>query len=272
MSRTVVKPQSSAKPSMRTACAVRYEGPSASTLDMFTSLAYACMCASMRPGISVRPPTSTTRALFDRMGLSETSRIRLPSTRTLMPSGHLSLLPSKMRALRNSRLDMGILWPPGAAAAKGITTALLLRGRLHLIRGRLHLLRRRLRVLRRRIVLRIDVHDVERTHGAELHYRRPFRPGVVVRFRRQVMETAGVHLVAGFHIHLVALAEMERARDHREVLVGRVVMRRDLVVCGNLKARDERSPLAGMAGEHGELGSFRQQGRRVAPLRLLCVH
>ncbi len=84
---------------MRAACAVRYAGPSASTLWMFTSLAYACMCASMRPGMSVRPPASITRAPAGALsGFADTSRITPPSTSTLMPSAHSASCPSNTRA------------------------------------------------------------------------------------------------------------------------------------------------------------------------------
>ena len=87
---------------MRTPCAVRYGEPADSTLNMFTSLAYACMCASMRPGMSVRPFTSITRAFLAAMRLSDTSRMVSPSTRTLTASGQSALWPSKSRAFFRS--------------------------------------------------------------------------------------------------------------------------------------------------------------------------
>src|SRR5258705_6507567 len=98
---------------MRTACAVRYDDPSASTLNMFTSLAYACMCASIMPGMSVRPLTSKTCAPFALIALRDTSRILSPSTRTLIPSGQSALFPSKMRAFLKRRVVMAVLdWIP----------------------------------------------------------------------------------------------------------------------------------------------------------------
>src|SRR5881394_3824860 len=87
---------------MRTPCAVRYGEPADSTLNMFTSLAYACMCASMRPGMSVRPFTSITRAFLAAMRLSDTSRMVSPSTRTLTASGQSALWPSKSHAFFSS--------------------------------------------------------------------------------------------------------------------------------------------------------------------------
>ena len=101
MSRTVVNPQSSACLSIRTACAVRYGSPIASTFCIDTSLQYACMCASIRPGISVRPPTSMTRASLSVMGFGETSWISPSATRRYMPSAHSAFVPSKMRAFLN---------------------------------------------------------------------------------------------------------------------------------------------------------------------------
>src|ERR1700694_5400649 len=77
---------------------------------MTTSLAYACMCASISPGISVRRATSSTRALGAAIGLSETSRIRAPSTSTLLPSGQSGVWPSKIRAFLNSTWVMGVIW------------------------------------------------------------------------------------------------------------------------------------------------------------------
>jgi hypothetical protein len=67
--------------------------------NTFTSLAYACMWASMSPGMSVRPPTSNTCASFAALiGFLLISRMVSPSTRTLMPAGQSAFLPSKMRA------------------------------------------------------------------------------------------------------------------------------------------------------------------------------
>src|SRR5437868_4919612 len=57
------------------------------------------MCASMRPGISVRPLTSITRALLSAIGFVETSWIRPSATRTYMPSAQSGLVPSNTRAL-----------------------------------------------------------------------------------------------------------------------------------------------------------------------------
>src|SRR5258705_13025084 len=60
------------------------------------------MWASIRPGMSVRPPASSTRAPDALIGRSETSRIRPSATRTFMPSGQFASVPSKMRALVKS--------------------------------------------------------------------------------------------------------------------------------------------------------------------------
>src|ERR1700674_5658580 len=60
------------------------------------------MCASMRPGISIRPPASSTWASRAAIGFAETSRISPCSTSTLMPAGQSALWPSKTRAFLNS--------------------------------------------------------------------------------------------------------------------------------------------------------------------------
>src|SRR5258706_8080544 len=67
------------------------------------------MCASMRPGMSVRPFTSMTRASFARIAFADTSRIVSPSTSTLMPSGQSAEWPSKSRAFRKRIIGVGAL-------------------------------------------------------------------------------------------------------------------------------------------------------------------
>ena len=52
---------------------------------MFTSERNTWTWLSMRPGISVRPPQSTTSASVALIGLSELSRIVSPSTRSSKP-------------------------------------------------------------------------------------------------------------------------------------------------------------------------------------------
>src|SRR5690349_8821810 len=90
---------------------------------MFTSLAYACMWASMRPGMSVRPPTSIDRAPLGAFTFRETSRIRSPSTRTPMPSSQSALFPSKTRALRN-RVAAMVFLPARIVADRAIIAAM----------------------------------------------------------------------------------------------------------------------------------------------------
>ncbi|CAB4932947.1 unannotated protein [freshwater metagenome] len=97
MSRTVVNPQSSAWPSMRTACAVRYGASARSILAGETWLAYAWTWRSMSPGMRVRPRTSMRRAPGATMGPSETSVMRSPVTSTESPSPSMST-PSNTRA------------------------------------------------------------------------------------------------------------------------------------------------------------------------------
>ena len=59
-----------------------------------------CQCASISPGISVRPPPSMTTAPARRsaaIGVAETLSMRLPRTRTCDGPESCALLPSKMR-------------------------------------------------------------------------------------------------------------------------------------------------------------------------------
>src|SRR5260370_23373571 len=64
-----------------------------------------CQCASIRPGISTRPPPLTTVTFLialASMGEGETRSIMLPLTSTLEERDSVPLLPSKTRTLRNS--------------------------------------------------------------------------------------------------------------------------------------------------------------------------
>src|SRR6202034_4557293 len=58
------------------------------------------MCASISPGITVIPRTSTTSA-SPSSTRSDTSRMVVPSTSMLMPAGHSELTPSNTRAFFN---------------------------------------------------------------------------------------------------------------------------------------------------------------------------
>jgi hypothetical protein len=73
----------------------------ASSERMLTSLSITWTWLSIRPGISVRPPQSTVVAPSDLIGLSETSRIVSPSTRSSWPSRNSPTDGSSMRKLRN---------------------------------------------------------------------------------------------------------------------------------------------------------------------------
>src|SRR5437868_5103987 len=91
---------------MRTACAVRYASPIISMRPMDTSLANACTCASIRPGINVRPPASIATASFAAMRCDEISWMSPSATSTFMPSAQSAERPSKTRALVMRMLDI----------------------------------------------------------------------------------------------------------------------------------------------------------------------
>jgi hypothetical protein len=80
VSRTVVKPRSIMARSRVPARAVSSVSGIASRKRTLTSLCITCTCASMRPGITVRPPQSTTMALSPLIGLSDSSLTLSPST------------------------------------------------------------------------------------------------------------------------------------------------------------------------------------------------
>src|SRR5579864_2180831 len=87
-----------------------------------------CQCASMRPGISVRPLPSM-KVVFARrsagIGEVEIFSILFPRTRTLDGGDSCELLPSKIRTLENTVIDAGAAswaWRDGSAAHK-INTA-----------------------------------------------------------------------------------------------------------------------------------------------------
>ena len=65
----------------------------------------ACQCASMRPGISTRPPPATTRVpalVSSEMGSTEMRAMVLPLTSTFEGADSAALRPSKMRTFSKS--------------------------------------------------------------------------------------------------------------------------------------------------------------------------
>ncbi len=82
VSRTVVKPRSIMPRISTDDWAVSSVSGTFSRLRKFTSVRNTWTWQSIRPGIRVRLPQSTTRALGALIGLAETSRMRSPSTST----------------------------------------------------------------------------------------------------------------------------------------------------------------------------------------------
>jgi hypothetical protein len=73
----------------------------------------ACQCASVRPGINVRPPPSMIRVVALRstaIGAREILSIRLPRTSTLVGSDSAVLLPSKTLTLLKSVTAVAPCW------------------------------------------------------------------------------------------------------------------------------------------------------------------
>src|SRR5262245_34424418 len=86
-------------------------------------MSIACQCASIRPGMSVRPPPSMSVVVALRpigIGLVETRSILFPRTSTVLGPDRAVLFPSKIRTFRNSVTASpdGVEGPaPGASCA-----------------------------------------------------------------------------------------------------------------------------------------------------------
>ncbi|MNT52580.1 hypothetical protein D3C72_1896130 [compost metagenome] len=74
----------------------------------FNWVASTCTCRSIRPGISVRPAASITRAEAELMGVSDTSLMTPSSTRTWWPSNKSACKGSSRFAFLNSTAAMRI--------------------------------------------------------------------------------------------------------------------------------------------------------------------
>jgi hypothetical protein len=96
VSRSVVNPRRSIAAIATDPFAASSVSGTSDSSRTFTSVSTMWMCASISPGISVRPPRSTRRALSDAIGRSDTSRTVSPSTSTSMPS-----ISSSRRGSRN---------------------------------------------------------------------------------------------------------------------------------------------------------------------------
>ena len=106
VSRIEVKPRSSEAPSDAIACAVISVTGWLSSLPRETSFSTTCTWQSISPGISVRPPQSTTSAPSALIGRSLTSRISLPSTSSSWPPTRSSRSGSSISKFRNRICDM----------------------------------------------------------------------------------------------------------------------------------------------------------------------
>ena len=84
-SRTVVKPRASIAPMICPARSAASDDGCAALAAKSAIDATTCTCASIRPGISTRPPRSIRVAAADTIGRSDTSRITPLSVSTSMP-------------------------------------------------------------------------------------------------------------------------------------------------------------------------------------------
>jgi hypothetical protein len=118
------------------------------------------------------------------------------------------------------------------------------------------------------IVGRVHIGHGERAISRNLHHRPALGPGVVVHLRRRRREAAGSEIGALGLVKLVAHAQREIARDHRQILVRRVVVCRDFVARRYHQPDYERPCLAGITRQHRHLSASREHGRRGAPLQV----
>src|SRR5262249_31523836 len=81
----------------------------------------------------------------------------------------------------------------------------------------------------------IDVGDGERTLAVDLNNRLARSPGIVVHLGCRLGNPAGPQRYAFLGVELVSHADVERARNHRDVFRRRMIVRRDLVACGHLQ-------------------------------------
>ena len=99
-SRTVVKPRINVASACRVAKICRYDGSAVVSSGMAVAAMNECQCASIRPGISTRPPAAITRMsafASTAIGVTDMRSMMLPLTRTLEGADNAALLPSKIR-------------------------------------------------------------------------------------------------------------------------------------------------------------------------------
>lgn len=116
-SRTLVKPRISV--SLAAPAATMLMNPGCADNPSFSGIAaiMECQCASIRPGISVRPPPSITVAVEDAAA-SPIAAMLLPLTSTLDGAVNRAVLPSKTRTLRK-RTSAGAALASTATGAAG---------------------------------------------------------------------------------------------------------------------------------------------------------
>ena len=120
-----------------------------------------------------------------------------------------------------------------------------------------------------RIIGRVDVVDRERAHAMDLNDRGAGRPAIVLHAFLRVDEAAGPQRLALLGVELVAHCDMEVAGQDRDVLVGRVRVRGDLVARRQSGADNIGAVTARIAADNGDLCAGRQSRRRRTPFQ--CV-
>lgn len=120
-SRTLVKPRISMSAATLPASRLRYPISAVISTGIGAAAVVRCTCASIRPGIRVRPPPSMVRVSARRstgIGLVDILSILLPRTSTLDGADSVSPVPSKMRTFSNSTAEGRIACACTPAAAR----------------------------------------------------------------------------------------------------------------------------------------------------------
>src|SRR5512139_1723819 len=109
-----------------------------------------------------------------------------------------------------------------------------------------------------RVVRRIDVGNGEGSLTVDLDDSLARRPGIGVHPGCRLGKSAGPQCYAFLRVELIAHTDVERAREHRDVFGGRMIVRRDLVARGHFQPDDVQALLERIAGDDGDLCAGRK--------------
>src|SRR5262249_378988 len=120
-----------------------------------------------------------------------------------------------------------------------------------------------------RVVVRVHVVELEWTHCEDDDDRLLLREGEVVHLGRGDHESAGFDRLGGVRVELVPQPHVQGAGNDDHVLIGRVRVGRDLVICGQLRGDGEYFLAGWVPFQDGGLGPRGEHWWRVAPTDVL---